>query len=248
MKILTIDIGNTMVKTDAWENGKLKSECSCQNLPYAEVNRYVIAEGKVGCIVSSVRGDESEALEKLRELGCSPVVSFNQEEIKKYSDRIHYSLPIGADRVAAYLGAEVLMPSTGKLVIDMGTAMTIDVVSDKGEFLGGNISIGYVSRLKALHKSTSRLPQIPGSTTSRHAFGENTSEAIIDGAVNGMVGEIKYCAEKAKKAYGIEKLLLTGGDAERFVPMLEAEGMDVAYDPHLVGRGLDFHLRKAMML
>lgn len=123
------------------------------------------------------------------------------------------------------------------MVVDCGTAITIDIIDDEGKFCGGNISAGLELRLKALHNYTSLLPEvsIKGIVSD---FGNNTESAMRDGVINGVIGEIIYSYMKAKNKYGIDKIVFTGGDATLLLIYLEKEKLNVCYDPYLVGRGL----------
>ena len=197
-----------------------------------------------GIIVSSVRNNPEEIINELREKsGCELIVDFNQEEIKKYSDSINYKGLIGRDRVAAYLGAETLLPKSSKLIIDAGTAITLDIADIDGKYCGGNISLGLYSRMKALSNSTCLLPNIENITMTSD-FGNDTASAIMDGAFNGVVGEILYTIKLAKRNYNIEWVVLTGGDSECFFSTVKNAWKNCVFDPDLVGRGLNYHLRK----
>jgi type III pantothenate kinase len=67
---------------------------------------------------------------------------------------------LGKDRLAAAIGANELFPDQNLLVIDAGTAITYDLISEKNQFIGGNISPGLEMRFKALHQLTGNLPLV----------------------------------------------------------------------------------------
>lgn len=122
---------------------------------------------------------------------------------------------LGADRLAAAVGANAIYPSNNILVVDFGTAITIDVVSDKGEFLGGNISPGAATRFKALHEYTG-LPLLSLNENERH-IGRNSKEAIENGVVNGIVYEIDGYIHDLGKKFDNLKIIFTGGESNFFV-------------------------------
>ena len=241
MNTLSIDIGNSSTKVDSWaDDGFIRRESASS---FEDILRVAQQLNIEAMIVSTVRNDSAPLIEKLRENTEATVVEFSEEEFRKHYDFSAYKGHLGSDRAAAFLGAEFLFPQTPKLIVDAGTALTIDVADDKGNFKGGNISLGYQSRLKALAKATSRLPEVMNKENGQDCrfFGTDTIEAITFGAGNGLVGEVKYSAEMAKKEYGIKLVMLTGGDADKIrFPKNEYTTLT---DPYLVGRGLDFHLR-----
>lgn len=122
---------------------------------------------------------------------------------------------LGADRLAAAVGANAIYPSNNILVVDFGTAITVDLVSDKGEFMGGNISPGATTRFKALHEYTG-LPLLSLNENERH-IGLNSKEAIENGVVNGIVYEIDGYIRDLGKKFDNLKIIFTGGESNFFV-------------------------------
>lgn len=239
MNTLTIDIGNTHTKYDFWaDDGFLIRK------EFEDTDALIESVGSLsveGIIVSSVKENPGRLISRLNESTPCKVVCFNQAEIEKYKEKIQYKGKIGSDRIAAYLGGEALFPGLPMLVVDLGTALTIDVADDEGKYRGGNISLGFISRMKALSTATSLLPEVEKSE-GYISFGDNTVRSIQSGAINGVIGEIKFAAERAKQEYNIKKTVITGGDGLRFYDLLNKE-TDCFYDPYLVGRGLNRHLR-----
>ena len=259
MNSLTIDIGNQRVKVNEWNDNEIVWSCNHSNLPCNEIETRLKGDTISGMIVSSVRNDSDKVVEELKErFGGILVVDFNQEEIQEhYRSKIRYEGKIGTDRIAAYLGA--LTYSEGPfLIIDAGTAITQDMVDSKGDFYGGNISLGWQTRLDALAKATRQLPEVKEKSDSPK-FGHNTLTAIEAGAKNGVAGEILYTIKLAKEDFNIKKVFATGGDIINLQGIIEREmnshendsgennpgdcGQCVV-DPYLVGRGLNYHLRK----
>ena len=242
MNSVTIDIGNTKVKIAVWNELGLLFQHTSSGLSYEGVKEVAEEYSADKGIVSTVRGKEEEIESELSCITGIKFILFNQPEIKKYKERIRYKFPIGTDRVAAYLGAESIWPTTGKLIIDAGTAITLDVVDNKGIFMGGDISLGLSGRLNSLHHATALLPNVEAKE-SGYPFGIDTKSAIVNGAINGVAGEMLYAFERGLKNYKTEKVVLTGGDGERFVSFFTDRGINCSFDPLLVSRGLDFHLR-----
>lgn len=245
MNTLTIDIGNSRVKVDSWaDNGLIGRELEKENVSVDEILKEAERLDVKGMIVSTVRDDSEILVTGLKERFSHLVLEFDTEEIEKHYNLSNYRGKIGPDRVAAFLGAESLIPGVSKLVVDLGTAMTIDLVDENGTFCGGNISIGYSTRKKALAKATSRLPEVKDNFQTG-LFGNDTSSAIEAGTSNGVEGEIYYTALQAKQGFNTQLIIATGGDLPNIV-VKAPEGMQSLNDAYLVGRGLDYHLRKVM--
>ncbi len=97
------------------------------------------------------------------------------------------------------------------IVVDFGTATTFDIVNEKGEFIGGVISLGIMSQMKALNKFTSKLPRTD-VTISNSAIGHNTNDAILSGVIRGTACMIDGLVEQCEKELGKKSLLIaTGG-------------------------------------
>lgn len=157
-----------------------------------------------------------------------------------------YATPetLGLDRLAGAVGASVLFPRETVLVVDLGTALTFDILTSEGEFLGGNISPGAAMRFRALNEFTGRLPLVSlgastedpqpdaapsGGLTSHPSAGvgqgggaemnfpaDNTHDAILNGVVGGIVAEVENYIRIARAKWGDVKVIFTGGDAEYF--------------------------------
>jgi len=122
---------------------------------------------------------------------------------------------LGNDRMAAAIGGFSQFPNHDILVIDMGTAITFDIVSKEGEFDGGNISPGMSLRFKALNAYTGRLP-LCEYQREHDFFGRSTQEAIVAGVLNSIKMEIEGYIDYFNKIYQNPVVILTGGDANKF--------------------------------
>lgn len=257
-KFLTIDIGNTRTKYELWNGNKLIKNglITLGRLKFfrRELCRYNICEliksteDLEAVAICSVGEDPNWYISEIdKETGGKlPVINFDQKEIERYKGKIDYEGEIGADRIAAWLGAESLAPELPKLIVDAGTAITLDVSDKEGRFRGGNISLGLNGRLKALNEQTEKLPLAQRKYPEK-IFGNHTLEALLCGAINGVVGEIIYTMRQARDIYGAKSLWLTGGDAElirKHLPERSLEGVDIRIEPHLVGYGLLDAIRK----
>lgn len=147
---------------------------------------------------------------------------------------------LGADRVAAAVGATTLFPDDACLVIDMGTCITADIIDQSGTFRGGVISPGLRMRLLAMHQFTARLPLIEVNDLIGSDWpsltAKNTRQAMQSGALNGMLLELDGIIENHRRQYTNLRVLVCGGDAPIFESNLKPPIFAV---PELVLRGLN---------
>jgi type III pantothenate kinase len=141
---------------------------------------------------------------------------------------------MGADRVAADIGARSIYADRPLLVIDAGTCITFDVIDIDGTILGGSISPGIHLRLKAMHEHTAALPLL-GIDGEHPVMGYNTETAMRSGAINGVRWEIEGYIRHILALRPQLHIFFTGGDSTQFPPDLQ---QIITIDPLLVQRGL----------
>jgi len=132
----------------------------------------------------------------------------------------YQSATLGKDRLAAAIGANLLYPKQNLLILDFGTAITIDFINKNNEYIGGNISPGLSSRFWVLNKKSDYLPLLKASETFE-TTGKTTESAIINGVQNGIIFEINSYINIYKKKYKNLKVIATGGDAVFFEKKLK---------------------------
>ena len=154
---------------------------------------------------------------------------------------------VGADRILNAIAINHVRTSEeNAIIIDTGTAITIDAVDSSGRFLGGTILPGILMGARALHEFTSTLPLIQGQqflSESPTVIGKNTEAAMASGLYWGHLGAIKEIVQRMKNNLkGDTKLYLTGGAApcvREFLP-------DVQHGPDLSLIGSLIALRSAV--
>jgi len=100
------------------------------------------------------------------------------------------------------------------IVIDAGTAVTVDFIDGEGTFHGGAIAPGAVMQLKALHRETTLLPEVELAAPNDEAWGANTTQAMLHGVCLGIRGMARYLIERYSEVYGAyPTIIATGGDA-----------------------------------
>ena len=185
-------------------------------------------------ICSSTRGEVAQT-EALLARHVPQVVSFTADTPVPVG--IDYATPetLGRDRVAAAVGASVLYPNRDVLIVDFGTALTMDYLSADGVFHGGSISLGVTNRFRALHEYTASLPLVE-PTEEEQLFGNSTKTAIAQGVMNSVQFELEgYIARMAKKKADF-CIIFTGGEAKYFVKRIKNT---IFAEPNLVFCGLN---------
>jgi type III pantothenate kinase len=141
------------------------------------------------------------------------------------------------DRLAAALAAWRESP-TGALVVDLGTAITVDWIDAKGVFRGGAIVPGRGLCARVLGECTDQLPDVAATGEDRRPLpGTRTEEAILAGLDAGVPGMVdRLVAELSEVADPGSGRYVTGGDAGWYLARTRREGFVLV--PDLVGRGL----------
>jgi type III pantothenate kinase len=214
MQNLCIDIGNTVTKAALFINSDMVHfEILGNNDPNRILD--IISDKKIdNCILSSV-AENTENLRKILRNYIPNVFEFTTNTPIPVTNTYETPETLGKDRLAAVIGANFMHPGHNLLVIDSGTAITYDIIDDKGQYLGGNISPGMQMRYKALHTFTNRLPLI-SAASDFPMFGKNTTDAIRVGVQLGIIEEIDGVINKYKSIFPDLKVILTGGDAKYF--------------------------------
>lgn len=207
---LTLDIGNTCGKMVAFDGAKPIDELHVNHGDWVKLGefcrRYRFERGIYSSVVNLSTGAES----RINSLGF-PMMKL-VPGITPVPITIKYATPttLGADRLAAAVGVYKKIPGRDILVIDMGTCITYDLITAKGEYLGGNISPGPTIRLKALNEHTDRLPLVEkkGDTPD---VGYSTETAIRSGVMKGIEYEIEGYISDFLLKYPSLYVYLTGG-------------------------------------
>lgn len=211
---LIVDIGNTRTKVAVVEQGEVVRSFIFGSAAEVDVEAIVEAFPAIErAIVASSGEGEAELAERLEEAGIATL-------------RLDYRTPLpigneyltpqtlGVDRIAAAVGACQMYGCRSCLIVDFGTAITIDVVED-GIFKGGNISPGASTRLRALNDYTSRLP-LCEPTDEVLSYGRTTREAIEQGVMQGITHEIKGYIDSFLLKNEEKSIIFTGGEAKYF--------------------------------
>jgi type III pantothenate kinase len=217
---LIVDIGNTSAKLAVYEHQKMLSLSKVNELSCAKLEKELTGYKFKRAIVSSVK----ELPPFIYDLFFTniPFVHFLSHK-SRLPFKIEYETPetLGPDRIAAVAGAFKVFTGNDVLIIDAGTALTFDFLSDN-IYKGGNISPGLAMRFNALNKFTDRLPLV--SPTENFTFpGQNTIDAIRAGVITGITYEINEYIRTFEKKRTHSKIILTGGDSEYLKDKIDYE-------------------------
>ncbi|MBC6612309.1 type III pantothenate kinase [Hymenobacter sp. BT507] len=223
MRTATLDIGNTAVKYGYFEGNELRYRATGQTL--AEVLALVQLHQPTHAIVGSVAEPTTDWAAALRPLMPGQVLEL-APATTRLPLRNGYATPhtLGADRLAAAVGAAWLHPNQDVLVIDAGTAIKCDFIEGGHTFRGGSIGPGLRLRFQALHTFTGRLPllEVPNApSVAVPLIGDDTQSAIRSGVLNGAAAEVNGLIDTYRVQYPELAVLLTGGDAGFFQPRLK---------------------------
>jgi pantothenate kinase, type III len=252
--ILTFDIGNTQLSGGVFDGDKLIFQFRRGTVPGT-------SSDELGVFLRLVLRENGIDPGQIREIACCSVVPsmnyaasgacvkyFDREPLMikagiKTGLRIKYGNPkeIGADRIAAAVGALALEPDSNIIVVDMGTATTVDVISAEREYYGGAILSGVNMSMHALAAGTAQLPVVE-IVVPEKPCGNSTAAAIQSGLYYGTIGALKELIKTFTEDVfagqkpvvigtgGVSHLFENAGLFDRVVPCLVLSGLKKALE------------------
>lgn len=247
--VLVIDAGNTRVKF-AWmeipAGGGVPQSRGFSAIPVgADLPVDLIREWLQGGTISRavIAGSNPPEVERVRAAWSLDVPLEGLPPREKLPLVIDVDFPqkVGIDRLLNAIAANVRrQPGQPAIVIDSGTATTIDLIDETGTFRGGAILPGFEMSSKALHQYTALLPLVPHHRLHERepeTVGRNTEAAVESGLYWGHVGAVRELVDRLLQvcAGGVEPLvLLTGGTG----PLLKKHLPFVEWDAAVCLQGL----------
>ena len=217
---LIVDIGNSRAKIAVIDNGVIKEQRTVENISNVDIAEIVARYPAITrSIVASTRGNAEEVATQLRSHIHNVMVFTPATTPLPIGNHYHTPHTLGADRLAAAVGVAAMFPERDIMVVDFGTAITIDYVVDNA-FLGGNISPGVTTRFRALADYTAKLP-LCTPTEEVLEYGRTTIEAIEQGVMRGVEQEIRGYVESFLIKNEKNCTIFTGGDAKYFVKRIK---------------------------
>ncbi|MDE5871445.1 MAG: type III pantothenate kinase [Muribaculaceae bacterium] len=211
-RFLAVDQGNSLLKLtlidDGWVKETARFSADAMEDVFSVVERWnprcgaFCSVGKIDSrMVESLRIALDGRLLVMSRSTCLPI-------------EVDYATPdtLGLDRIALAAGAAMLYPGRTVMVVDAGTAVTLDVVDRKPAFKGGRITAGMRLRFESLHSHTSALPSVDPYGPCP-MLGDSTVSSIRSGVIMGLADEIVETFRRFKENFGCVRLVLTGGDA-----------------------------------
>jgi type III pantothenate kinase len=229
--LLTVDIGNTSTVCGVFEeNGNLVATFSFKTeIPvsshevlarlknFLDIYKIALKDLKGVCIACVVPPALHWWIEMGEKLLAREVLVADHQTVKIPIELL-YPYEIGGDRlVNALAGWEKYKSSL--IIVDFGTAITFDCVSEKGAYLGGAIAPGISISTEALFKKTAKLPKIDLSEPPSQVIGKDTISALKSGLIYGFIGLTDFLIERLSEEMGTNpKIIATGGLAKFIAP------------------------------
>jgi len=256
--LLAIDVGNTQTVIGLFEKGNILASWRMVTPRFETADE--IASAIYGFLHNS--GYDSE---NIRKIAISCVVPRILDELRKMSGKyfncrplvvdntirsdlvIKYDYPeeIGADRIANSVAAKEIhgFPS---IVVDFGTATTFDIISSRGEYLGGVIAPGIEISSEALFSYAAKLSKVD-LFWPRTVIGKNTYDGVRSGILYGYLGQIDFLIDKIVEEVrqddsGFKPIVIATGGLS--VLMLEKSKWIGIHDPDLTLKGLNLLVEK----
>lgn len=255
--LLTVDVGNTQTLIGVFEKDRLEHEWRASTDPKRTADELALLFGEflqladlsfsrqiTGVAISSVVPKATQELREmtLRYFGFPPVIV---EPGIKTGIAVLTDNPreVGADRIANAVAAHEMFPSRSVVIVDFGTAITVDAVSADGQYLGGAIAPGVETAASALFSSTAQIRRVQ-LLVPEFAIGKTTVGAVQSGIMFGTAALVDGLVERvANELDGDVEVIATGGLApviiehcktiQRFEPMLTLNGLRLIFERNI---------------
>jgi len=209
---LVVDIGNNYFKLGIFENSNLIYTFSDKN---SEINN------EIEIVLTKYKNVSYAIISNVSSLSVFEVFKKFEIKVLKLDSTLvlpfilNYKTPetLGNDRLALAAAASTLYPHSNKLIIDVGTCITIDFVDYDNNFFGGSISPGLEMRYKSLNNYTANLPLLKIGDDYNFP-GDSTNSSIHAGVIGGVCNEIMGFITKIDSKHDNIEVILTGGNAK----------------------------------
>ncbi len=220
LNLIAVSVGNTRTRIGQFLDGQLREAKAFDNDALPDLVQHVLrwweemSESSM-VLIASVNGGVARSLKAMIGDQLSIEVYHVGDDIPvPIGRRLDPETITGIDRLLNAAAAYDRIRQAC-IVIDAGTAVTVDFVDGEGTFHGGAIFPGATMQMSALHERTSGLPDLPFAAPDDEAFGRSTSQAMLKGVFHGIRGAVQRLAELYAEDYGAyPQIIATGGDAE----------------------------------
>ncbi len=228
---MVVDAGNTFIKVGVFKNKSLEKKEVFDSRD--ALKHFMLQTPIEHLMISSVKWDASEIASWSTATGLKLV--FDSALSLPIQNLYATPTTLGADRLAAVCGAWQLFPNQDCLVIDIGTCINYEYITEAGAYHGGAISPGVKMRFEAMHHFTARLP-LAAPTETFPLSGTTTLSCLQSGVMNGVLEEIKGVIFRYKNQSPGIRVILCGGDVHFFENHLKPS---IFVAPDLVLMGLN---------
>lgn len=257
--LVAVDIGNTRIKF-----GLFDAASRAQPLPAPQRELSVpttdggfddltgwlapLAASDVAWWISSVhRPAASRLVDWLRDRAAPGGITLLSAADLPLTVRLEHPDRVGIDRLLAAVAAGALRPAGApQVIVCLGSAITVNLVSAEGEFLGGAILPGISMSARAMHDYTDLLPHLPMHELAEapESLGGDTVSAMRSGLFWGAIGGVRELISRYQlHAGGQAHVVLTGGAAPSVAPLLSHTASHV---PHLILAGVALTARSSV--
>ncbi|OBX22454.1 MULTISPECIES: type III pantothenate kinase [Bizionia] len=208
---LIIDVGNTSVKIAVFQVDELLEKVTC-SLEEFEINfenllkKYPRISKSIVSSVGLLSNLQLDTIKKRLH-----VLVLNAEIPLPFINDYKTPHTLGVDRIALVSAAVKKYPNQNILIIDAGTCVTYDFITNQNQYLGGAISPGIRLRYTSLNNLTANLPLLTKEVPEM-IIGNTTNSAIHSGVIYGVLFEIDGVIQTYKEKYSDLTVILTGGD------------------------------------
>ncbi len=243
MNLLLINIGNTRTQVGTFRDDKIHNpESICHSAPERDLEHLlsesfaeVSNKANVMVLISSVNSRAKQNVTQLlRRIEAGPVVVMEEDLSVPVGRQLDPETIVGTDRLLNAAAAFGHL-SQACVVVDAGTAITVDYVDGQGTFHGGAIGPGAKTMLQSMHQHAEQLPDVEFKKPDE-PIGHNTAQAMLSAVFYGIRGMVRELVEQyAEHAGAYPVVVATGGDAdvlfkdyelvEHIVPELTMLGM-----------------------
>jgi len=234
MKMIAVDIGNTNLHFAWFDNSRIikTAKLSTQNISIFDLINIIPKSYQNNIFICSVVPRITALFEKI----YSPIYIAGKN-LKIPIRCLYNKNEVGMDRLVGVIAVKVIYPKI-RIVLDFGTAITLDFLSASGDYQGGIILPGIGSTLKVF-ANCALLPSTIKFIKSKNIIPKNTKESINCGLQKGFPAMINSLIKEYKKRLRIPssaKIIVTGGEAKIIIPKLS---FACKYEPYLVLKGLN---------
>lgn len=210
--VLTIDVGNTNVKVAVFKQFNIVEKFVFQKNNFQNNFQIIFQKhpNHTKAVLASVSKLDEKDIAWLK--NQIEVIEINSDSIFPFKNEYTTPNTLGIDRRVLASGAVLQYPNQHVLIIDAGTCITYDFITNKKEYLGGAISPGLRLRYQVLHDFTAKLPLLENNLPDNF-IGNSTNQSIHSGVVNGLCYEIEGFISEFSVKNEQFTIILTGGDA-----------------------------------